>query len=787
MTQLRRPLVAALVAFLAGLIPSIRFGPDPTFIGVGLALLVASRLLPRTDEPGSSGHRRGFDRRITFVALFVLSGAFSGSLARQDSLSDCRRSFADDQQLEIRGRLAAAHRRPTGSGGSPLLPLLVTEVEGTAACSGEIRVRIPARIHELTLGSEVTIVGKWRLSRFAGDPRTDAWPSDPRFSGFVIADSVRIESDAPAPPLWLRMRAHTDERLERIFSKHLPLVEALLLGRREYVDPAIRDRYARSGLAHLLAISGMHVGLLAAALLLFASAIRLSRKRAIHFTLVAIWVYLIVIGAPPSAIRAGTMISLGLLAVLLQRPAAPTAIMATAAFAILAFDPLTILDPGFQLSFTGVLGILLLRPMILTLTPDQLQRQGPLRGLTDATVVGIGAFLMTAPIVAHHFGVIAPISIVAGLPAVPVMSLALIGAATALVIDPVLPGLAALIASGTSTALDLLDWIAKFAASVPYGNGFVSRPPWWSWTVAAVAGIAAANLPRRASHRLRRIWGIGATVVVLVAWPILLPDSPGGLEVHFIDVGQGDAIAIRTPGNRWVLVDTGPAANDFDAGERIVLPYLRQRGARRLDALVLTHPDMDHIGGAAAILSSIPVSYVFEPGVPAGKNVYLDLLRSLESRQVEWRAARTGRTLQLDGVQLDFLWPDPEAVLTEENANEISAVLHLTYGDFTMLLTGDAGVVVEELLVRRHGEELDVDVLKLGHHGSQTSTSARFLDTVRPDLAVVSAGRRNRYGHPSPTVMARVEQRAIPVARTDLDGDIALVVSEDGLEWFRRD
>jgi competence protein ComEC len=399
----------------------------------------------------------------------------------------------------------------------------------------------------------------------------------------------------------------------------------------------------------------------------------------------------------------------------------------------------------------------------------------------------VGAFLVTAPIVAHHFEVIAPVSIIAGVPAIPLTSLALIGVASALIFDPLLPPVASLLASGTGAAIDLLDWIAKISAEMPYGSGPIARPPWWSWTVATSIGLGAAHAVRASGRRLRYIVGTGSTIATLVVWPILTPDRRSEFEIHFLDVGQGDAIAIRTPEDRWVLVDTGPASSDFDAGARRVVPFLQDRGARRIEALVLTHPDLDHIGGAAAVLDALPVGFVFEPGLAVGKDSYVDLLGVVDSTDTEWRAARSGRTLRLDGATFDFLWPDPEFVDAGGDANQISAVLRVTYRAFTMLLTGDAGTEIEQRLVDRHDTSLRALMLKLGHHGSETSTGEEFLDIVQPEIVIVSAGRRNRYGHPAPAVMDRVTRRGIPVARTDLEGTISFSVSEDGSEWRRQD
>ncbi|MQA89853.1 MAG: DNA internalization-related competence protein ComEC/Rec2 [Gemmatimonas sp.] len=776
-THLRRPLVAALLSYLAGLLPTLRFSPPLSVaLGVLLAGLVAAFLIGRAPRGGTASW--------PILLAFGACGASVGTLAAREVEQDCRSQFRDGEPISVVGLLGAAHRASQEGAPPPLLPLLRARHSERPGCTGELRIRFPPDLPPIPVGARIELVGAWRTFDIGAD--RSLWPRDPRFRGFVLVDSLTggVPS-VSADNLALRLRAGADRRLERLFPRHVDLVEALVLGRREYVDRELRDRFARAGLSHILAISGLHVGLIAATILLIATVLRLSRRRAITATLCVTWAYLLLIGASASALRAGAMITLALVAGLLQRPSAAAPMVAAAAFLILAIRPLAVLDPGFQLSFLGVLGILMLRAPLLTLAPDRLTQRAAGRVLLDALAVGLAAFLVTAPIVAHHFGIVAPISIVAGIPAVPLMGMALIGALSALVVDPVVPPLGNLLADGSALFLDLLDSVASLAAAVPYGNATVTGPPWWSWSVAAAVGILAWRLAHYGGARFRAVVGGGAVALVLTIWPLAVRAATDGFQIHFIDVGQGDAIALRTPGGRWVVFDAGPASNGFDAGERTVLPFLRERGARRLEALVLTHPDLDHIGGAAALLRSIPIRFVFEPGLPVGKDVYLDVLRGIETSGAQWRAVRSGRVMELDGVRFDFLWPDSQTVDVTEDANQISAVARVTYGEFAMLLTGDAGVEVEEILVRRHADALDVDVLKLGHHGSSTSTAESLLAVATPDLAVVSAGRRNRYGHPAPSVIERVSRSGIAVARTDREGSVTIDVRPGGVVWSR--
>jgi competence protein ComEC len=289
--------------------------------------------------------------------------------------------------------------------------------------------------------------------------------------------------------------------------------------------------------------------------------------------------------------------------------------------------------------------------------------------------------------------------------------------------------------------------------------------------------------------RSRVRWAVAtlASGAAFLGLPAAALSTGSGLELVFLDVGQGDAILIRTPANRWVLVDAGERGKGWDAGERRVVPYLRARGVERLEAMVLTHPHGDHVGGAPAVLRALPVARVVEPGLAYPNPFYLEALREAETRRVAWSSARGGRLLRLDGVTLELLWPRPGVLDGVDDANKISAVIQVRYGRFSVLLTGDAGTGEEREMVREHGATLRSQVLKAGHHGSRTSTSDALLDAAEPRLVVISDGVGNEYGHPHREVLDRLARRGIEVARTDREGTIVVRVAPGGAEWERQE
>jgi len=258
---------------------------------------------------------------------------------------------------------------------------------------------------------------------------------------------------------------------------------------------------------------------------------------------------------------------------------------------------------------------------------------------------------------------------------------------------------------------------------------------------------------------------------VLVAPVVRAEAQDQTLLIAMIDVGQGDAIAIRSPRGRWVLVDAGPRSERWDAGARRVAPYLEARGVREVELLVLTHPDLDHIGGAEAILREFEVAAVVGPGRPSPSRPFVSTLELADSMGIPWRAASTLGPLHLDGVTIHVLWPIAGESAPGAGANDHSVVLLLEWGAFRALLTGDAPAEVEERLADRVGP---VHLLKVGHHGSRTSTSAAFLETISPSLALIPVGAGNSYGHPDPGVVERLERRGITILRSDLDATVEI-------------
>jgi competence protein ComEC len=296
-------------------------------------------------------------------------------------------------------------------------------------------------------------------------------------------------------------------------------------------------------------------------------------------------------------------------------------------------------------------------------------------------------------------------------------------------------------------------------------------------------GIAGHTSRREAARR----WALAAAAT---SWLLLLADGihgadvDTGLTLHFLDVGQGDAAVLHTPGGHWVLIDGGPVGDGWDAGRRVVVPFLERHRASTVALVLLSHAHADHLGGLPAVIDRYPTGQVLEPADLVADPLYTGWLGELEAHDVPWRAARAGLTFELDSVRFTVLHPDTAWPGWQEDLNEDSAVILVEYHGFRALFSGDAGLPAEHWLAGRVGR---VDLLKVGHHGSRSASGQPWLVELNPRVAVISTGKGNKYGHPHKEVIDRLAADGISVWRTDQSGSIEVAVDSMGFRVTARD
>jgi competence protein ComEC len=746
------------------------------------------------------------------LAAGLMAGGLLGSSAGKSAAAACARELATGDAVTADG-VAREAAVASGSSRLTLIEVTVQASQGPRQCFiPRLVVRVDSVVVPIDAGARATVRGEW-----VKIGRPSAWPRRPGRLGIVVGRLSEIPPGArrtavTRPGLPIRAlqvaRARASLRLRRLLPADVnPLARALVLAERDDLPGAVRTRFAEAGLAHLLAISGLHVGLIGAAIgLLLRSLVGPSRAAA--GTAVAVAVYVAAIGAPPSAVRATLLLAGWSAARIRGLPSRPWDLLGGAALVALVADPMVLGEPGFQLSFAGFAGLglgaavwrLIVGPAgsrargagVLRRLPRRASRRLALVGLAIAS--STGAFAATAPVAAAHFHHVAPVALISHFAGAPLVAAAVGSLAMTLLLPPPLDTIGA---GAATTVIRLMMVVADRVAGLPGAHTPIGPPSAVAWAAICLA-LAGLWQWLRWGRARAAVPFLAASAALALAAPPLIKRLPGGVSlICTLDVGQGDAAALRTDNGRWILFDAGPRFGSRDAGRDVVLPLLRRYGARRIDLFVLSHPDLDHLGGFESIHEGVPVFRVLDSGHPIPKHSYARFLARTEDERIRWLAARQGDAVSLDNVTIRVLGPSLASSGGDEiGANETSLLLRVSIGQALVYLnTGDATAAAEHALLSDWGpDSVRADLLKVGHHGSRSSTASDFLSAVHPSVAVISAGRGNAYGHPHPAVLDRLSHAAIPrVWRTDRDGTLCLEVDgEKGWrvqgerEWTRR-
>jgi competence protein ComEC len=545
------------------------------------------------------------------------------------------------------------------------------------------------------------------------------------------------------------------------------VVAGILLGEDEGLDSSLRDSFRASGLYHLLAVSGQNVAYVVAGALLLAWLLGLPRAVGEAGALAAVSGYVLAVGWQPSVVRAGVAGSLASLAWLCGRARDRWYFLLVGGAVLLAWNPYALLDPGFQLSFAAVAAIFVLVPRL------QMWLEGYPVPVRLATVIAVSTAcgVVTAPILMTHFGYVPLYSVASNALAAPVVAPLLGLALVCSALDPLLPAAAGALAW-------LNGWLAAYLAGVARLFGGLPHAQLASWKalvgVCGAVGLFAlfARLPPPRGPRAPALAALLA--LVLVGWrlrPEHAPPPPTGLRITFLDVGQGDSALIQVPEGA-VLVDEGPP-------EAHVATQLESLGVHRLTAAVLTHPQRDHVGGAAGVIDDLQVGLLLDPGIPAPSADERAARTSARRHGVRVVLARAGDAFRLGRLRIRVLWPDGPGTQGED-PNQHAIVLLVSYGRIDALLTADAE---SDVTLRLHPPP--VELLKVAHHGSTDEGLRDLLVRLRPRVAVISVGAHNDYGHPAATTIATLDRVAgLSLYRTDEDGRVT--IESDGRRFSVR-
>lgn len=725
---------------------------------VAVVLAIGVVLLCRGDVRASV--RAGAARPVVTLAILAVSGVALGlvisALHGAAWLQDARVA-ADTGAREWCGTVEADPR--AGSFGTTLR----VSVEGGPLDGARVSVRWPKETEVPELGRRV------RFSAvLAPVPRDEEWGRRTARAGVCATGSAwRAEVGGwrtGVGGLLLAWRADALHRMHEVPGVGGDLLEGVVLGdRRRLAGSATDEEFRILGLSHLVAVSGSHLAMACGAVALAGRALRVSRVPLVCLTFAAGAAYAVVTGLPYSALRSLLMLAVGGGAMLCGRRTDGVAALVVSVAAVVASDPWAVFDLGFQLSVIAVAGLLLFGGLATEWAGAGLPL--PLRGVGGVIALTGIAQVLTAPVIAAAFGMVSVIAPVANAYAGPMISLAMFVGLIAAVVGTIHPVAGETVAHLAAAVLEAAARLSHHLAGVPGAAASLEGGPLLVVGVIGLATVIWVRWPRPRSPASSRR-AVAALVIASIAFA-LGPRSPHEASVTVLDVGQGDAIVVRDAG-RTMLVDAGEDPT-------VLRQALARHGVRRVDVLVLTHAHDDHTGGARGLAGVCTLGWI---GVPCVGSPCVQADAAWPGAGTWARSLHAGEVWRLGRFEVSVIWPPLEPA-TELETNDTSVVLHLSRGEFDMVLTGDAEAEAQRGMHEAGGLR-EVEVLKVPHHGSVNGLTAEALEVWDPAYALISVGDPNRFGHPHTGTLELLGSNGVRVLRTDRHGDIAVEIGRTG-------
>jgi competence protein ComEC len=745
---------------------------------------------------GSLALIRSGQKPVYLMALMVV---FLGIVAYQYSniipANDISR-FADDKYVKITGSVAD---EPVRSEDNYRFTLKAKEivVKGRALkVSGHVGISIKDPDLSLNYGNKVSVQGK--LSKIISTSN----PGITSFSDLMAKRNVGCQMFAYSSGVEILARSIGNpiksisiiikNRLISVIQRTMSEPYSSLLGSIVFGSQAsplsneLQDNYRTAGVIHLLVVSGTQVSIILSVALAACRAAGFSQNLKLLLVTFANLLFTVMTGAGPSILRAAVMSEAALVAKIFERENDFYNSLSLSALVLLLLNPLNLFDIGFQLSFLATWALFYVAPAI----EERISSLMP-QFLSGMIAVSLAPTIITTPVILFNFGQVSFVSVISNFLIIPWVEVTVILGFVSTLAGLIFFPLAYAINNTLTAILAMLNGIVYFFSALPFACRYFT-PPGLPMIILyyTILILVIENMRGRINIRFKinKAVLLAGVLLFLAVFSWEHSQAASDLTVTAIDVGQGDSILIESSSGRNVLIDGGgkqeiggsklPSKEDM-TGRSIVVPFLRKKGINELDLVVLTHPHDDHVGGLPYVLEKMKVDMVLDSGQAHTSRGYIKFLRLIEKNKIVYKIARAGQVIDLGaGVKGYILHPsDPLISGTESDLNNNSVVIRLVYGKTSFLLMGDTAFEGEER-VMSFGRSLKSDVLKVGHHGSRTSTSNEFLDAVSPQYAVISVGAKNKFGHPTKETLGRLADHGIKVFRTDLSG--AIVLKSDG-------
>ncbi len=787
----RYPLVFTTTVFICGIVVGTSFQTYPFDLWILIAGLIILLFIPSR------------------ISIYILSIVFiaGGSLRlhiQRDFLPENHISFFHTDSIRnMTGVITESHTA------EDMANQYILKLESIGGDSRELAVRgkiiIFARKHSwiLSYGDRVRLAGKLEKIPMVRNPGQFDYRRFLAAKGiyhrcyWTDPDAVSIlEKDCGS---WWQsliiqpIIRHSQDTFRRYLSKaSAALVNALLLGEKQDLAREKINRFQRVGVVHVLAISGLHVGFVVLFALTGFSLLRVRNSLRFWLLLAALFLYGAVVQFKPPVVRASLMAVFYLYAEVIERKPITDNLLCGAALIILFVNPLELYNPGFQFSFVAVAAILHGAVQFDQWLPVRKWIQKRFKSSFPVTLtvnliwlpllVSLSAIIGTLPLTAYYYGMIPVVALIANIIVIPLVAGIVMLTLFLLILRPLSGFLAGGVGELIDLTHDILGWIVDAFAAFPFASLHVPKPP---FPIVILLIFAFLCLLQVRSYRARQIFAILCfSIFLLLLAPGFRDDK--SMQLTFLDVGQGDAAHIRFPYGRTMLIDAGATNRQWDNGEKTILPFLKQSGNLRLTYLVASHAHDDHIGGMLSLLAEIKIDTLVLSAYPYHSKRFYDLQAACRDRNISMLVVGRGDRIDCDpSCRVYVLHPDSAslsaATLSGSECNNSSLVIKIQYGDNGVLFTGDLEKSVEPR-VTMYGDFLESEILKVAHHGSNTSTSDEFLDNINPVIALIPVALKNKFRHPSPKTLERLTNHHIKVYRTSHTGAVMFRIYPEYIE-----
>lgn len=548
------------------------------------------------------------------------------------------------------------------------------------------------------------------------------------------------------------------------------LLLAILLGDKDKLSEDIQESFKTSNLSHMLAVSGAHVSYIILGLTYVLQNSIIGKKNGKIVCIIFLLAFMAITNFTPSVIRACIMAILTLFSSIIYRKSDVYTNISVAALITLIFNPYSLLDLGFQLSYGGTIGIIIFIKRI----QEKKSNSKVINYIKQMALVSIYANIIIIPIMMYHFNTVSFTFIISNIMASPILGIIVITGFLFIIASITVKPLTRLIAIFIKPILSILIKISQICSKLPFSNILVVTP--YMFNVISYYAIILYCIKSKKNNKCKIIICL---LIVLILINFIIYIFPQKLRIFFIDVGQGDSTLIITPDKKTVLIDGG-GSDSFDVGEKVLLPYLLDRRILKVDYVLISHFDTDHCGGILTIMEKVKVKNIIISEQAEHSENYERFKKLMIHKKIRLIEVKKGDKIKIGRYsEFKILFPTSR-LLSENPLNNNSIVAQFNYNNFKMLFTGDIEKLAEQQILKTEKAEIRADILKVAHHGSKTSSIPEFIKAVRPRIALIGVGKNNTFGHPNQQTIKNLENIKCRIYRTDLQGEIIIRIDQKG-------